>query len=79
MSKGTLIFIFGIALILIPSLGIPLLWKQYILSGMGVLLLLIGYIVRRSDYFRTLENEGGVRTEETFVETTVPLFGEKVQ
>lgn len=79
MSKGTLIFIFGIALMLIPSLGIPLLWKQYILSGMGLLLLLIGYMVRREDYFRTLESEGGVHTEETFVETTVPLFSEKVQ
>ncbi|MFN3188096.1 MAG: hypothetical protein ACK42D_00920 [Candidatus Paceibacteria bacterium] len=65
---------------LIPSLGIPLLWKQYILFGMGALLLLIGYIVRRADYFRTLENEGGVRSDETFVETTVPLFSDsKVQ
>ncbi|MBP9717225.1 MAG: hypothetical protein KBD44_00740 [Candidatus Pacebacteria bacterium] len=79
MSKGTIIFFFGIALMLIPSLGIPLEWKQYILSGMGVLLLLIGYIVRRADYFHTLESEDGVRTDETFVETTAPLFSEKVQ
>jgi len=76
MSKGTLIFIFGIALMLVPSLGIPLLWKQYILFGMGVLLLLIGYIVRRTDYFRTLENESGLRSDETFVETTTPLFSD---
>lgn len=79
MSKGTLIFIFGIALMLLPSLGLPLIWKQYILFGMGVFLLLLGYIVRRSDYFRTLESEGGLHTEETFVETTTPLFSDKVQ
>ena len=77
--KGTIIFFFGIALMLIPSLGIPLQWKQYILFGMGILLLLIGYVVRRADYFRTLESEGGLRSEETFVETTAPLFPERVQ
>jgi len=80
MSKGTLIFFFGIVLMLIPSLGIPQMWKQYIIIGIGVLLLLIGYIVRRTDYFRTLENEDGTRSEETFVETTAPLFSDtKVQ
>lgn len=77
MSKGTIIFFFGIALMLIPSLGIPLQWKQYILFGMGVLLLLLGYIVRRTDYFRTLESKEGLFSEETFVETTTPLFSEK--
>jgi hypothetical protein len=65
---------------LIPSLGIPLLWKQYLIMGMGVLLLLLGYIVRRADYFRTLESTDGIRTDETFVETTAPLFSDtKVQ
>jgi hypothetical protein len=61
---------------LIPSLGIPLLWKQYILSGMGILLLLIGYMVRRSDYLNTLEAPDGTRSDDTFVETTAPLFSD---
>lgn len=79
MSKGTIIFFFGIALVLVPFLGIPLEWKQYIFLIMGIFLLSIGYVVRRADYFRTLEGEDGVHTEETFVETTVPLFSEKLQ
>jgi len=80
MSKGTLIFILGITLMLIPSLGIPLLWKQYAIMGVGALLLLLGYIVRRADYFRTLESKDGTRSDETFVETTTPLFSDtKVQ
>lgn len=61
---------------LLPSLGIPLVWKQYMSIGLGVLLLLLGYIVRRADYFRTLEDENGLRSEETFVETTAPLFSD---
>lgn len=79
ISKGTLIFFLGIALMLVPSLGIPFLWKQYILFAMGFFLLLLGYMIRRSDYLRTLEGEGGLNSEETFVETTAPLFSEKVQ
>lgn len=61
---------------LIPFLGIPLLWKQYIIFAIGIFLLLIGYVVRRADYFYGHKDEHGVLTDETFVEATTPLFSD---
>ncbi|MFN3692494.1 MAG: hypothetical protein ACK4SL_00150 [Candidatus Paceibacteria bacterium] len=74
MTKGTLVFLLGLVTIVLPSLGIPMLWKQIIFALMGVLLIGIGYSIRRSQYLSTLEHDGTVRTAETFVETTEPLF-----
>jgi uncharacterized membrane protein YjfL (UPF0719 family) len=80
MSKGTLVFLFGIAIVIIPTLGIPSVWKQYIFWGIGAVLILLGYMIRRSVYLQQLEQEDGVRVDDTFVETTAPLFGDsKVQ
>lgn len=64
----------------VPALGIPTIWKEYFIMGLGFLFLVLGYIVRRSDYFRTLEHPDGTHADETFVETTAPLFSDtKVQ
>ncbi|MBP9717540.1 MAG: hypothetical protein KBD44_02370 [Candidatus Pacebacteria bacterium] len=74
MKKGTLIFLLGLVTIILPSLGIPMLWKQILFAVMGIVFVGIGYSIRRSQYLSTLENDGIVRTAETFVETTEPLF-----
>ena len=74
MKKGTLIFLLGLVTIILPSLGIPMLWKQILFAVMGIVFVGIGYSIRRSQYLSTLENDGTVRTAETFVETTEPLF-----
>lgn len=74
MKKGTLIFLLGLVTIILPSLGIPMLWKQILFAVMGIVFVGIGYSIRRSQYLLTLENDGIVRTAETFVETTEPLF-----
>jgi uncharacterized membrane protein len=74
MTKGTLVFLLGLVTIVLPSLGIPMLWKQIIFAVMGIVFVGIGYSIRRSQYLATLEHDGAVRTAETFVETTEPLF-----
>ena len=74
MTKGTLIFLLGILLIIVPSLGIPLWWKQVSYVAFGILLIGIGYSLRRTQYLRTLDQDGALRSGETFVETTEPLF-----
>ena len=74
MSKGTIAFLLGIILILLPYMGIPSLWKQYAYVALGIVLVLLGYGLRRAQYFREIDNGNGERGGETFVETTQNLF-----
>jgi hypothetical protein len=74
MTKGTAIFFLGVLLLIVPSLGIPLWWKQVAYIIMGIILLGVGYSLRRAQYLATLDTDGDLRSSETFVETTEPLF-----
>lgn len=74
MSKGSITFFLGIVLILLPYLGIPSLWKQYAYVILGIVLVLLGYALRRAQYFREIDQGNGERSGETFVETTQNLF-----
>ncbi len=74
MRKGTLVFLCGIVLVIVPYLGIPTDWKLLTSTFLGVVLILAGYGIRREQYLQTIEQEDGLRTEETFVETTYNLF-----
>lgn len=74
MSKGTLVFLLGILLVVVPYFGIPAIWKQYIFVAIGSLLLVLGYMLRRAQYLADIDTGDGHRTEETFVETTQNLF-----
>ncbi|MCU0678326.1 MAG: hypothetical protein MUF19_01915 [Candidatus Pacebacteria bacterium] len=74
MTKGTAIFLLGLLVIILPALGVPMAWKQIAFVIMGIIMLGIGYSLRRAQYLATLEHDGVVRTAETFVETTEPLF-----
>jgi predicted Na+-dependent transporter len=74
MTKGTAIFLLGLLVIILPALGMPMAWKQIAFVVMGVIMLGLGYSLRRAQYLATLEHDGVVRSAETFVETTEPLF-----
>ncbi len=74
MSKETLVFIFGILLTIIPFLGVPVLWRQYIIFAIGVLLVFVGYSLRRHVYLNRLDRGNGERGNDSFVETTEQLF-----
>ncbi len=76
MSKGTFVFLLGMLLVVVPYLGIPSSYKQYIYVGFGIILILVGYAIRRSRYLSDIDRGNGERGGETFVETTQNLFGE---
>jgi hypothetical protein len=76
MTKETLVFFAGMLLILVPFLGIPEAWRQYTVAGLGVILVLVGYVLRRSVYLSRIDRGNGERGTDSFVETTEPLFKE---
>ena len=76
MTKETLVFILGILLTIIPFLGVPETWRQYGVFGAGVILILIGYVLRRSVYLKSIDKGDGERGTDSFVETTENLFDE---
>ncbi len=76
MSKGTFVFLLGIILILMPYLGLPSTWKHFVYIGLGIVLLLMGYAIRRSQYLFDIDRGNGERGGETFVETTQNLFAQ---
>ena len=70
MSKQTLVFVFGIILLVIPFLGIPEEWRQYLVAVIGALLVFIGYALRRIVFLRRIERQSGERASDSFVEST---------
>ena len=79
MSKETTVFLLGIILTLVPFLGIPESWRQYSVLGIGVLLIVVGYILRRSVYLSEIDYGNGERGSDSFIETTDSLFEEQNQ
>ncbi len=77
MSKETIVFVFGILLTLIPFLGIPLLWRQYIIFSVGALLIFIGYSLRRKLFLEHIDKGNGERGTDSFIETTEKLFDDR--
>lgn len=76
MTKETLVFFLGIFLTLVPFLGFPETWRQYAVTAVGVILILVGYILRRAVYLAKIDKGNGERGNDSFVETTQPLFEE---
>lgn len=74
MTKETFIFLAGILLTIVPFLGIPLMWRQYAIFGIGVLLIFVGYILRREVFLNRIDKGNGERGTDSFVETTEKLF-----
>ncbi len=70
MSRESIVFTLGILLLVIPHLGIPESWKFYFLITAGVLLVVVGYSLRRSAYLRSIERDNGERGTDSFVENT---------
>ena len=69
MSKESLVLLLGLVVFFVPSLGIPNDWKNNILLGVGVLLLVIGFFLRRAAYLRKIDKGNGERGNDSFVES----------
>lgn len=70
MSRESAIFVLGVLLLIVPQLGVPEIWKEAFFLGEGILLLVLGYSLRRSAYIRSIEHENGERSTDSFVEST---------
>lgn len=68
MSRESIVFTLGILILVIPNLGIPEAWKFYFFIGAGILLVTIGYSLRRSAYLRSIQKENGEQSTDSFVE-----------
>lgn len=68
MSRESIVFVLGILLLIVPYLGVPTEWKHYFYLGAGILLMIIGYSLRRSAYLRSIEHQSGERRADSFVE-----------
>ena len=77
MTKETFIFLAGILLTVLPFLGVPLVWRQYTIFGIGVLLIFVGYVLRRKVFLEKIDHGTGERGTDSFVETTEKLFDEE--
>ena len=74
MRKATLIGLFGLLFIVLPYLGIPEIWKEYAISGIGVLLVVLSYLQVRDRIHDESDMGNGERGNDQFVETTESLF-----
>lgn len=77
MTKETVVFVCGVVLTIVPFLGIPALYKVALIVGLGVVLTLTGYSLRRARFLSTIDRGNGERGVDSFVETTEPLFDER--
>lgn len=68
MSRESLVFILGFLVFFTPFLGIPYAWKEWVFIGGGVILMFLGYKLRRSAFLRSIMNESGEHRSEVFVE-----------
>lgn len=70
MSRESLILLLGVVVLVTPSLGIPQDWKEYVFLVSGIALMILGYVLRRAAYKRSIESENGLRQTDSFVEST---------
>lgn len=57
-----------------PIIGIPPEWKQYVLWGVGALLIILGLSLRHSAYRRRIDRGNGEFGTDSFVESQPTLL-----
>jgi hypothetical protein len=67
MSRESLVIVCGLLIAFAPRFGISGVWKQWIIFGLGMLIVVLGYSLRRSAFFRSIEDSGEHRAD-NFVE-----------
>jgi len=70
MSRESFIFVLGFVVFFTPFLGFPEDWKEAVFIVAGILLMIVGYSLRRSSFLRSIDSGNGERTSDAFVEST---------
>jgi len=68
MSRESFVFILGFLVFFTSFLGIPDVWKEWMFIGSGIVLMFLGYKLRRAAFFRSITHESGEHRSEAFVE-----------
>ena len=55
MFRQSLVLLLGLGVFFTPFLGLPTDWKDYLIIGMGVILIVVGYSLRRGAYLKRSE------------------------
>ncbi len=71
MSRESLVFVFGLLVFLIPFLGLPRNFKDIGLLVIGGALMLLGFMLRRSAFVRSIEKSTGERQADAFTESPI--------
>ena len=79
MSRESLVILAGIITVATPYLGLPSEWKGWVFLVTGIILIILGYSLRRSAFFRSIEVIPGERRSEAFVEHDTPERSETRQ
>jgi hypothetical protein len=69
MSKESSVFVLGGIVFFTSFLGVPSEYKEWMFIVSGLLLMAVGYRLRRIAFLRSLEHESGERRGEAFVES----------
>ena len=69
MSRESIVLLSGLIVLFVPNLGIPSSWKEHILVVTGLILLLVGYLLRRAAYYRRLDKGNGELGNDSFRES----------
>jgi len=69
MTRESLVFSIGVIVFLTPFLGVPQGWKEYVFIACGVILMIIGFMLRRTAFFRSIEHEQGEHRSDAFSES----------
>lgn len=68
MSRESIVLLLGIILFLLPHLGVPEQWKLYFYTAAGLVLIFVGYSLRRSAYLHSIETAEGEHESDSFAE-----------
>lgn len=69
MKRASLVFFLGFVIAVTPYLGIPSAWKRIVYLPLGLVLMLVGYQLRRLAYLHSIEDRTtGERKTDVYVE-----------
>ena len=69
MSKETITFILGALILLTQFLGLPREYKDWFFIIVGIVLMYIGYTLRRRAFLKSIEHSIGERRGDAFAES----------
>ncbi len=69
MSKETSVCVVGAVVFFVPFMGLPREYKEWILIVAGILLMILGYGLRRMAFFRSIEDGNGGKQGDVFKES----------